>query len=73
MPAGITAKGPYFNSEVGEGIKSLTIYEFDESKFVEVHQAIIARYVKYYGVPGLTFTVQPWGDAKESLKMLGMG
>ncbi len=31
LPSYITMKGPYFSREVGEGIESIVIYEFDQS------------------------------------------
>ena len=73
VPAYITMKGPYFSSEVGEGTKAIAIYEFDQSKFSEVNQFIITRFTKYYGVPGFTYSVHPWLEAKEALKAIGMG
>jgi len=73
LPTYVTMKGPYFNSEVGGGMKALAVYEFDQSKFSEANQFIITRYTKYYGVPGFTFSTQPWLEAKEALKAIGMG
>ena len=73
LPAYITMKGPYFSSEVGEGIKSVVIYEFDQSKLSEANQFLITRYAKYYGVPGFTFSINTWLEAKEALKAIGMG
>ena len=72
-PAYITIKGPYFSSQLGEGIKSIVIYEYDQSKFSEVNQFLIARYAKYYGVPGFTYSIHPWLEVKEALKSIGMG
>jgi len=72
-PTYITMKGPYFSSEVGVGIKAIAIYEFDQSKFSEANQFIGTRYTKYYGVPGFTFSINTWLEAKEALKMIGMG
>ena len=73
LPTYLTMKGPYFSSELGEGIKSIVIYEFDQSKFSEVNQFIITRFTKYYGVPGFTYSIHPWLEAKEALKAIGMG
>jgi hypothetical protein len=73
LPTYITMKGPYFISELGEGIKSIVIYEFDQSKFSEANQFIITRYTKYYGVPGFTYSVHTWLETKEALKAIGMG
>ncbi len=73
LPAYITMKGPYFSSELGEGMKSIVIYEFDQSKYSEANQFIITRYTKYYGVPGFTYSVNTWLETKEALKAIGMG
>jgi hypothetical protein len=55
LPAYITAKGPYISGEVVQGIKSMAIYEFDQSKASEAIQEIYTRYAKFIGVPGLTY------------------
>jgi hypothetical protein len=73
LPAYITMKGPYGNVEVGVGAKAITLYEFDESKFSEAWGAITARYAKYIGVPGLTYSHNIWLETKEALKAIGMG
>jgi hypothetical protein len=72
LPAYITLKGHYISSEVGEGIQSAAIYEFDHSKFSEAFQFIITRYTKYFDVPGFTHSVKPWLEAKEALNTIGM-
>ena len=59
LPAYITLKGHYISSEVGEGIESASIYEFDQSKFSEAFQFIVARYTKYFDVPGFSHSVNP--------------
>jgi hypothetical protein len=73
LPAFITMKGPYFSTEVGRGIMAFGIYEFDQSKISEAMQVITARYATYFGVPGYTYSVKTWLDAKEALKSIGMG
>jgi len=73
LPAYITMRGPYGSAEVRKGIEAITIYEFDQSKFQEASQAIGARYTRYYGVPGFTYSVKPWIEAAEAIKIMGMG
>ena len=73
LPAYINMKGPYTSSEVGAGIKAIAIYEFDQSKVSEAMGFVAARYTKYYGVPGFTFSVNTWLEAKEALKVIGIG
>lgn len=73
LPAYITLKGVYTSSEVGVGIKGIAIYELDQSKVSEAIGFIAARYTKYYGVPGFTYSANIWLEAKEALKAIGMG
>ena len=73
LPAYITMKGPYAIPEVGAGMKAIAIYEFDKSKLSEVYEVIAARYTKYFGVPGFTFSMNIWLEAKEAFKAMGMG
>jgi len=73
LPAYITMKGPYVNAEVGVGIKSIALYEFDQSKTREALDSVYNRYTKYIGIPGFTYSIHPWLEAKEALKMIGLG
>ena len=73
LPAYITMKGPYVSSEVGTGIKSISIYEYDQSKFSEAMEVLLARYAKYFGQPGFTYSLHAWHEAKEALKAIRMG
>ena len=73
LPAYITMKGPYVSTEVGAGIKAIAIFGFDKSKLSETFEFIIARYARYFGVPGFTYSVNTWLEAKEALKAIGMG
>jgi hypothetical protein len=73
LPAYITMRGPYFSADLGEGNKSIVIYEFEQSKFSEANQFLITRMTKYYGVPGFTFSLRTWLEAKEAFKAIGMG
>lgn len=72
LPPYVTMKGPYFSSEIGGGVKTITIYEFDQAKGSEAIQAIYNRYAKYYGTPGFTYSINIWLDVKEALKTIGL-
>ncbi|HXX36304.1 MAG TPA: hypothetical protein VEM15_17680 [Thermodesulfobacteriota bacterium] len=72
LPAYITMKGPYTSSEAGAGIKAVAVYEFDQSKVSEAMVVLAARYARYFGVPGFTYSVNIWLEAKEALKTIGM-
>jgi hypothetical protein len=72
LPAYMTQKGPYVISEIGTGIKALTLFEFDQSKIAEANDYVGTRYAKYFGVPGFTFTYRLWLETMEALKMVGL-
>jgi hypothetical protein len=72
LPAYLTLKGPYFSGEVGVGTKAISIFEFDQSKTREALDFVYNRFVIYMGVPGYTYSVHPWLEAKEALKMIGL-
>lgn len=72
LPEYMTQKGPYTTSEIGAGIKSLTLFEFDQSKIAEANEYVGKRYAKYFGVPGFTFTYRLWLETMEALKMIGL-
>jgi len=73
LPTYITMKGPYSHTEAGVGVKVIAIYEFDNSKYSEAFEVIFARYAKYIGVPGFTCSFDRWVEAKEAIKLAGMG
>lgn len=72
LPSFITRKGPYFHSVLGGGIKSVNLYEFDQARLAEALNVVNARMVTYYGVPGMTYSVDLWSDVSEGLKMMGL-
>lgn len=73
LPSNVTMKGPFVRGEVGVGIEAVTLFEFDQTKTAEVMQYVADRYAKYIGVPGFTYNVAVWFEAKEALKMIGLG
>ena len=73
LPKYVTMKGPYVSSDVGVGIKAITVYEFDQSQVRETMELVSNRYVKYYGVPGFTYSIQVWQETAEALKLIGLG
>ncbi len=72
LPDYIKMKGPYISAVIGGGIQTLTIYECERSKLTDAMEFISNRYVAYFGVPGLTYTVHVWMDVAEALKMIGL-
>jgi hypothetical protein len=68
----VTIKGPFLISEVGSGIKAIVLFEFDQTKTGESMEYVANRYAQYIGVPGLTYNVALWFEAKEALNMIGL-
>ncbi len=73
VPSYVKMKGPYFSGELGEGIKALIIYEYDQTKTKEAMEYVGTRLAKYFGVPGFTYSVNLWLEIPEALKMVGLG
>lgn len=72
LPSYMKMKGPYFSGEVGEGIKALILYEYDQTKIKEALEYVGTRLAKYFGVPGFTYSSHVWLEIQEGLKMVGM-
>lgn len=72
LPSYMTMKGPFVNPEVGSGIKVIVLFEFDQTKTGEAMEFLGNRYVQYFGVPGYTYNIALWFEAKEALKMVGL-
>ncbi len=69
----ITMKGPYISSDVGEGIKGITIYEFDESRYPEAIKYLGERVAALFGIPGFSYSLKHWLEVQDALKMIGLG
>jgi hypothetical protein len=72
LPRYINKKGPYFNSELGVGIKAISLFEFDSSKLAEATEFINNYYARYFGVPGYTYSVSTWLETPEALHLVGL-
>jgi hypothetical protein len=72
LPDYISMKGHYISGAKGEGTQTITLYEVERSKLPDALEHISNRYVAYFGVPGLTYSVNIWLDAGEALKMIGL-
>jgi hypothetical protein len=73
LPEYITMKGPYISSNLREGIKGITIYEFDESRYPEASKYLGERVARLFGVPGFTYSLKPWLEVQDALNMIGLG
>jgi hypothetical protein len=61
LPEYISKRGPYIDDAVGASNQTITIYEFDESKFPEGWKNIFKQLDAFHGVPGFTFSAQILG------------
>lgn len=68
----LTMRGPFIRGLKGEGVETIVVYEFDNAKMAEAMVEITNRYVRYQGVPGLSYSINVWMEAPEALKMIGL-
>jgi hypothetical protein len=61
---------PFVNSVIGEGIKGITIYEFDDSKYVEASKFLNERMATLIGVPGFTYSLMHWLEVQDALSLV---
>ena len=72
VPDYMTTIGPFVRVTL-EGSRTIAIYQFDASKYAEASDYLNNRYAAYLGVPGLTYSIQEWLEAKDALKLIGLG
>ena len=72
LPDYITLTGPFLTSVVGEGIKVIGIYEFDESKYPEASKLLNERVAANIGVPGFTYSLTQWLEFQDALSLIGL-
>ena len=72
IPTFINKKGPYFKSELGGGIRTISLFEFEPSRLAEATEFINNYYARYFGVPGFSYSVCTWLEASEALKLVGL-
>jgi hypothetical protein len=72
LPEFIKTRGPYISAAVGEGIKTLTIYDFEDSKYAEAIKHIGKLLGAFQGVPGFTYSIQVWLRAKDAYEAFGV-
>jgi hypothetical protein len=70
-PDFIATLGPFIRSTL-EGIKTITIYEFDPSKYAETTEYLNNRYAAYHGVPGFRYSLEEWLGVMEALNLIGL-
>ena len=69
----ITRKGPYITGVKGEGIQTISVYEFDNSKMAEAMIDVGNYYAAMMDIPGYTYSVKVYNEVQEALNMIGLG
>ena len=72
VPDYITMKGPYIHSMMEGGIQGVEVFELDNAKLAKGVEYVSNRYVTYFGIPGFRYSVTPYFEAQEALKMIGL-
>jgi hypothetical protein len=72
LPEYVRMKGPFFLGAPGKGKTTITLYEFEESRFAEASKHIFKQLEAFHGVPGFTFSAQVWEETREALKSIGL-
>ena len=71
LPEFITSKKVYVRNAVGEGVKIITIYDFEEVRFAEVYKYVYSFMMSYHDVAGFTFSIDVYLEATETLETIG--
>lgn len=71
VPDFITTIGPFVRSTL-DGIQTISIFEFDPSKYADALGYLNDRYAAYHGVPGYKYSLEHWLGATEALKLIGL-
>jgi hypothetical protein len=69
VPDFMIMKGPYTKAELGVGLKTMSIYEYDESKRREAGEYFFKRIYAYYAVPGLSYSIEEWVEPAEAMRL----
>lgn len=72
IPDYMVRQGPYVNSDVHDGITTLSIYELDNSKLADGTKFLGDYMATFFGVPGFKYQIRPHFEIAEALKMIGM-
>ncbi len=64
-------KGSFFSFGAGERIRTILIFEFDESRYPEALENISMQYDDFHEIPGLSFTMKVSKEALEGKEAVG--
>ena len=72
LPDFITRRGPYISSGIGEGIQTISLYEFDNTRMAEALITAGNYYVAMRDIPGFNYSVTVFNEVQEALNMIGL-
>lgn len=72
LPEYVTVKGPFILGAAGKGKKTVSLYEFEESRFAEASKHIFKQLEAFRAVPGFTFSAQIWEETRAALRSIGL-
>ncbi|MBN2539355.1 MAG: hypothetical protein JXB09_04840 [Deltaproteobacteria bacterium] len=73
VPGYIHMMGPYIASiKPGGDIQVISLFEFDESRLDEAREFISDRMMAYHKLINMTYSVDLWFNAEDTLKMVDM-
>ena len=69
-PDFVKISGPFSTAEKGVGLRVLSLYEFDNTRYREVIDFITKRMLNFMTVPDYTWSMTPFYEMDEALKLL---
>lgn len=69
-PDFISHMGPWVSGMAEDKAKTVSIFEFDNSKEKEASDYIKGRYDAFLGVPDININIEEWVNVDEAIKML---
>lgn len=68
-PEFISIQGPYVKAGA-RGMESITIFEFEDNRYVEARDYVYRRMSTYLDITGLTYSADVWIDIEEANKYI---
>ncbi len=68
----ISMGGPYVDSSETEGIRAITIYEFDDAVYPDAIKALNERMAFFLDIPGFKYSLKHWLEVQDALSLVGL-
>ena len=69
LPGAVVLKGFYTSDREGQ-TSIIVLYEFEESRLMEVSRKVFGRRESFSGIDGFGLSVQLWDDADKALNSM---